>query len=118
VTRVARFGLAGGVGFALDFLVLLAMLQLGFGPWLGRAVSFAAAVVATYLLNARFTFSAADSIGPRSFVLYLAASLGGLALNVAIYAALVVAGLSPALALVCASAAAMVFNYASYSRIF
>ncbi len=116
--RVARFGLAGATGFAVDLGVLLLMLSLGAGPWLGRAVSFAVAVSVTYLINAAYTFEARERIGPRSFVLYVSASLGGLAVNAAIYAALVLAGLPPALALTGAGAGAMLFNYASYTRIF
>ena len=116
--RFASFAVAGGIGFVIDFGVLMLALKLGFGPWLARALSFTLAVAATYLINATYTFQARHGIGPRSFGLYLSASFGGLALNVAIYAGLVVVGLHPAPALVVASAGAMAFNYLSYSRIF
>ena len=115
--RLARFGLAGSIGFCVDLSVLAAMLHLGWGPIAGRAVSFCAAVVSTYLANALYTFGAKASIGARSFVLYLGASLGGLSINLAIYALLVLAGVPALAALAVASVCALGFNYASYSRI-
>lgn len=116
--RLARFGLAGGLGFVTDLGALLLLMRAGLGPFAARALSFALAVCVTYLVNAVFTFEARESIGPRSFALYISASLGGLAVNAAVYSALVLAGFHAVPALVAASAVAMVFNYASYSRIF
>jgi putative flippase GtrA len=118
MTRAGWFALAGGTGFAVDFAVLALALYAGLGPFAGRALSFGAAVVATYLINAHLTFGASARIGTRSFAAYLATSIGGLAVNLVIYAALVSAGLAPLGALAAASLCALGFNYAGYSRLF
>jgi putative flippase GtrA len=116
--RAGWFALAGGTGFAVDFVVLAVALASGLGPFAGRAPSFAAAVMATYLINANLTFEASDRIGVRSLAAYVATSAGGLAVNIAVYAALVSAGLAPLGALAIASLCALGFNYAGYSRLF
>jgi putative flippase GtrA len=118
MSRAARFGAVGVAGFAVDFLVLAAALAAGLGPFAGRALSFFAAVFSTYLLNANFTFGAGDRIGPRTFALYLAASLGGLAANLLAYVLLVWAGAPALAALAVASLCGMTLNYLGYSRIF
>ncbi|MBX3530917.1 MAG: GtrA family protein [Rhizobiaceae bacterium] len=116
--RVARFGLAGAIGFAVDFAVLAAALASGFGPYAGRAVSFFAAVAATYLVNARFTFGAGHRIGTRTFLLYLGASMGGLTVNLGAYLLLIWAGAPALAALAIASLCGMTLNYLGYARIF
>lgn len=116
--RVARFGMAGVLGTAVDFCVLTAMLWLGFGPWWGRAASFWAAVTATYFANATYTFDARDRIGPRNFALYVSASLGAFTLNAAVYSGLVYLGVHPVAALAAASLCGMTLNYLAYTRIF
>lgn len=118
MTRVARFGLAGGLGSAVDFCVLMAMLWLGLGPWWGRAVSFWAAASTTYFANATYTFEARDRIGPRNFALYVSASLGAFTLNAATYSGLVYIGVHPVAALAVASLCGMTLNYLAYARIF
>jgi putative flippase GtrA len=116
--RAARFGLAGTIGFAVDFAVLAAALASSLGPYAGRAVSFLAAVAATYFLNARFTFEAGHRIGARTFLLYLGASMGGLAVNLGAYLLLVWVGAPALAALAVASLCGMALNYLGYARIF
>lgn len=50
------FSIVGTAGFFVDAGVLLMMIKIGLGKYIGRAVSFACAVTATWYLNRRYTF--------------------------------------------------------------
>ena len=111
-----HFALAGAVGFLVDVGVLYLMLALGMGYYLGRAVSFLAAAFTTWQINRRYTFSAGGG-GHWSveWLRYLAAMLGGGAVNYGCYAALVY-GLPktawlPALAVAIGSVAGLAVNF-------
>ena len=87
--RALRFGLVGVVGFVVDATVLALLIGM-IGPYWGRAVSFLCAVVATWVLNRRFTFRDRRSgygLLPE-FARYFAVMLGGGALNSVVYALL------------------------------
>ena len=85
-----RFGLVGVGGFTVDALVLHAMTGIvGVNPFLGRAVSFPVAVMATWLLNRSFTFrhTAHHHTPWRQALVYGAVQgVGGLA-NFGVYSA-------------------------------
>ncbi len=116
--RLFLFLIAGAAGFAVDLGALSALISAGADPYSARAVSFLLAVVTTYLINATQTFRARDRIGIGSFLLYIAASLGGLATNLIVYVAAVANGLSPQIALAIASAAALTVNFFGYGKVF
>jgi putative flippase GtrA len=90
VRRVYRFALAGVAGFAVDAAVLFLTLGI-LGPYLGRALSFLAAVAATWAINRRYAF--ADRASGNSlaveFLSYLTAMLAGGLVNLGTYALIV-----------------------------
>lgn len=87
--QLLRFAGVGAAGFALDVLVLYLALALGAGHYGGRALSFLAAVYATWRLNRRYTFAAAGGSRWREWWRYLLAMLAGGLVNYGVYSALV-----------------------------
>lgn len=83
------FAFAGTVGYLVDVIVLL-LLNPMLGPHAGRLFSFVAAVFTTWLINRHYTFSGyrEDSL-TREFARYLTSCLGGGAVNLLSYSALV-----------------------------
>lgn len=85
------FGVAGVLGFGVDTAVLYSLSD-GMGPFYARALSFLAAVFATWIVNRTLAFGRRKSAwakGPE-FCVYLSLMLIGGALNYAIYSWLVV----------------------------
>lgn len=84
------FAVAGVIGLLVDIAVLYA-LRGALGPFYGRAVSFLAAVLATWLVNRYITFSSRRSglSLKREFAAYFTLMLAGGAVNYAAYSALV-----------------------------
>lgn len=80
--RIIPFAIAGAVGFGVDAGVLLLASPL-LGAFGGRAVSFACAVLTTWLINRNFAF--ADRAGSTAkhweFLRYFGAMLPGAAVN-------------------------------------
>jgi putative flippase GtrA len=77
-----RFGIAGGIGFLVDVAVLYLALAAGANFYLGRAISFLFAVVATWQVNRNFAFKASGSISLwQEWWRYLLAMLGGGVIN-------------------------------------
>lgn len=117
---MARFAFAGVAGLAVDVAVLYLALALGFGPYSGRVLSFLCAVFATWQINRRYTFAAADGAHVslwREWWLYLTAMLGGGLVNYAAYSAAIAFGPRapwwPMLAVAAGSLAGMAVNFAS-----
>lgn len=113
--RILSFGLVGVVGFFVDAAVLALFIG-GLGPYGGRAVSFAAAVLTTWALNRSTTFRDRAGGLPLAVELgryALAMCLGG-AVNYGVYAGLVGAfgaeGLVPFAALGAGSLSGMCVN--------
>lgn len=87
--QLAMFAVAGSIGYLVDVVVLL-LLNPVVGPHSGRLFSFAAAVVTTWLINRHYTFSGSrDGSLFREFSRYLTSCLGGGAVNLLSYSALV-----------------------------
>ncbi|WIY53409.1 GtrA family protein [Devosia sp. YIM 151766] len=84
--RILPFALAGIIGFLVDAGVLLLTSPL-LGPFRGRLLSFAAAVLATWLINRNFAFAdkAAGTGKSRELLRYFLAMLPGMAVNWLIY---------------------------------
>lgn len=111
-----RFALVGAVGFAVDGGLLQLLVSLGWGPIAARALSFPAAVLATWWLNRSITFREREPGGLLASLLrYVAVSVVGTGVNFGIYASLVLASAAmaahPLLPFAIASGAALVFNY-------
>lgn len=84
--RFIRFCLVGGIGFAVDALVLLLLLNIfGDHPLLARIPSIALAIVTTWLLNHYFTFQMPAPPSLHNWLRYAALNLGVLTVNLSIY---------------------------------
>ena len=109
-----RFGFVGLSAFALDYGVLAATIQLGASPYAGRVLSMALAMVLTWVLNRRLTFKTSAPPSWREFAAYTGLALAGIALNYAIYSAVLWAGASLLAAMVLGTGIAAVFNFWRY----
>ncbi len=113
------FGVAGGAGFVVDASVLLLLLRFTpLGPFGARAIAIASAMMATWVLNHKFTFERSGrSLAAEGFR-YGSVGITSALVNYAIYTALLVSipVLRPIAALVMASAAATAFSFFGYSR--
>lgn len=114
---LVRFGLVGAVGFVVDGGLLQLLVAWGeWGPLAARAVSFPAAVLATWWLHRTVTFREQDAGGLlRSLGRYVAVSLVGTSINFSIYTTLVLASAAmaaqPLVPFAIASGIALAFNY-------
>ncbi|RUP18568.1 GtrA family protein [Methylobacterium sp.] len=116
--RFARFCIVGGIGFVTDAgIMTLCIYGLGWSPTGARALSFAVAVLVTFLLNRSISF--ADRGGRPilpALVSYLLVQAFGFACNLIVFTLAIVrlpAPFSaPLAALALASAVALVLNYA------
>lgn len=118
--RILTFGLAGGIGFAVDAGVLFLLLRVTpLGPFSARIIAIALAMTATWLINRSFTFGPSGRSLADEGSRYGAVGLATALFNYAIYSGLLLAlpGLSPFAALVIASGAAMTASYLGYSRL-
>lgn len=112
-----RFGVVGTIGFVTDTATLYAVLALGSGLYLGRAISYIVAATTTWLLNRVWTFRhrAGGAPARRQWALFLVVNLGGFILNYGTYAALVtwwpLAAAHPVLAVAAGSIAGMFSNF-------
>lgn len=117
--RFTRFALVGGTGFLID-AGLLTVLHNGAGldPFSARLISITASAFATWRLNRGLTFGASDRHQAVEGMRYAAVAALTAAFNYCLYAlALIVwPGLPPIAAMIGATAAAMLFSYAGYSR--
>jgi putative flippase GtrA len=116
--ELARFLVAGVLGFVVDTGVLYLMLWLGLGYFAGRAVSFLCAVWTTWQFNRRYTFASSrqESVWAEWWRYLTAMSAGG-GVNYAAYCG-VVSSLHPApwlpvLAVAGGSIAGLVVNFAT-----
>ena len=114
--QLARFAVAGAIGFVVDAGVLYLASALGAGWYVGRAISFLCAVLVTWQFNRRYTFpGAAPRPSWAEWWKYLAAMALGGAVNLGAYAAtLALAPASvwtPLLGVAIGSVAGMLVNF-------
>lgn len=114
--HLVKFLQVGAVGFAIDAFVLwLLVYQVGWSPILSRGFSFVATIIVTFILNARYTFSA--DIRASSKSRYVLVQVAGVVLNFSVYSGLVLTGwLGPLGALVVGSALASAHNFLMLRR--
>lgn len=122
VAQVARFGVVGVVATLIDYGVLMVLSQgLGMDPVLAAGVSFCVSLVFNYVASMRFVFSHREGM-PRSreFVVFLALSAVGLALNEAIMrvgtSALGTGAVEVTVVKAVATGVVMVWNFVSRKR--
>jgi len=115
IGRMARFSISGGVGFVIDAILLYFFSSL-INPHIARLGSFFFASVATWKLNASFTFRREG----KGYIPYIAGQSIGIVINYLVYLAALASlpqhKLSLLLALGFGSASAMVFNYLSMKK--
>ena len=89
--QMLSFPIIGVIGFLVDAGVLYLALFCGLGLYLGRVVSYMAAVTATWLLNRRYTFaaSAATDNHLHEWARFVVSQLLGACINLGVYALLV-----------------------------
>ncbi|WP_306127156.1 GtrA family protein [Roseitalea sp. MMSF_3516] len=117
--RLCSFAAAGGSGFVIDFGVLYLMLAFTpLGPFAGRLVSIACAMVSNFLINRTFTFGASGRSILTEGARYSSIAALGAGLNYVVYAGLLLAmpGFSPFWATFIAVALVSVFSYLGYAR--
>lgn len=104
--RILPFAFAGAVGFVVDAGVLLLAAPM-LGPLGGRLISFAGAVLTTWLINRRFAFAdkASDAGKGQEFLRYFGAMLPGAAVNWLAYGIVLALLANTAIGLVAAVAA-------------
>lgn len=118
--RIASFLVAGGIGFAVDAGVLLALTAwLGVDPFVARIASVASAILATWLINRILTFGPSGRSLASEGARYGGVAIGVALFNYAVYATLllIATNLSPLIALIIASASAMALSFAGYSKL-
>ena len=122
ISQFLRFGIAGGIGFAVDVTVLYLAMAAGANFYLGRGISFLCAVFATWQVNRNFAFKSSGSLALwQEWWRYLFAMLGGGVVNYVCSAAAVMllppGPLVPMLGVAIGSIAGMSVNFLS-SKLF
>ena len=116
LSEMGRFLLVGGVGFAVDGVVLLLLIHgAGASAFWGRVPSFLVAVTATWWLHRHFTFTRARVRAPTvgEWARFAFGNTLGNGINLGLYWILVGAfGWGPLAALGLASVVAAGVNYA------
>ncbi len=109
--HLSRFLQVGALGFAIDAgLLWLLVYPLDMPPILSRGISFVVTIAITFVLNARYTFSARVRESSKSR--YVLIQLVGAGLNFFTYSLLVLnALLGPLWSLVVGSALASAHNF-------
>ena len=117
--RFFRFALVGGTGFLIDAGLLVALHNgVGLDPFTARLISIIASAFTTWRLNRGLTFGASERSQAVEGIRYATVAVLTAAFNYCLYAlALMVwPSLPPIAAMIGATAAAMLFSYAGYSR--
>ncbi len=96
IGQLARFSVAGAIGFAIDAGILTALVTMAHvSVYPARAVSFGVAVFVTWLINRRWTFRTAGASRGQSmrleYVRYLLVQVSGAVTNLGVFAALLAA---------------------------
>lgn len=113
-----RFGIAGGIGFVVDVLVLYIAIALGSDVYLGRVMSFFCATFATWQVNRNFAFAAGTTMSAwAEWWRYVLAVLGGGLVNYLLFslsvAMLPPSPLLPMVGVAIGSVGGMVVNFIS-----
>jgi putative flippase GtrA len=88
--QMLSFGFVGVIGFLVDSGVLYVALYYGLGLYAGRAVSYLAAVTATWRLNRSYTFVRPSGYNKiHEWARFFVSQLSGATINLGIYALLV-----------------------------
>ena len=120
MNRFSRFAIIGAVGFAVDSLVLAALLaSTPLGPFTARLVSIAVALATTWQLNRHLTFGPSARHPAVEGARYGGIGIATSVVNYLVYSTTLwlVPALPPLMALAIGSAAALAFSFLGYSRL-
>ena len=120
--ELARFAVVGTVGFLVDGGVLQLLVSAAdWSPFAARALSFPAALTATFVLNRAWTFQGLRMGVARAYGAYGAIQLVGALINLAVFSVCVLAAPAlyerPLIALAVGAGVAMLFNYYASKRV-
>lgn len=120
--QILKFGAVGFLAFLIDYGILMLLSQVfGMDPVIAAAISFIISLVFNYLASMRYVFSHRDDMSSsHEFVLFLALSVVGLAINEVIIwigtRMLGTSGLMVTITKVVATTVVMVWNFISRKR--
>ncbi|MGO8799126.1 MAG: GtrA family protein [Roseiarcus sp.] len=122
--QIPAFLIIGALGFCLDAsLTVLLVRSFGVPPLLARPPAFVVVTLVNFVLNRAFTFRHSQTPWLRALGRYVLVCLAGLAVNYAVYAALLAlaplfgVAISPAiltLFVACGTAAATLLTFAGF----
>ena len=101
--QVIGFGIAGVMGFAVEYFTIKTAIAAGFGAITPRFISLPLAILTTYFINRYLSFAIFIRPDFKEIGMYFLGMLGGAAMNLFIYSVLVLFGQSPFFALVFAT---------------
>lgn len=111
MSRFLRFALVGAVATAIQYAILIALVQARLtGPTLASCIGFVISAGANYSLNYRFTFRSRNSHAP-AIAKFLLLAGAGLLLNAGLMRLLTVMGWNYLLAQVCATGVVLLWNF-------
>ena len=119
LAQLAKFGVVGALATLIDFVVLIALTELGgWDPVLSAAVSFVVSVVFNYVASMRFVFTRREDLGrAEELVIFVALSVVGLLINEALmWLGTSALSLNYVLVKVVATALVMLWNFCSRKR--
>ncbi|MER8369672.1 GtrA family protein [Mesorhizobium sp. M1378] len=118
--RLARFIVAGGIGFVADAAALWLVLTIApVGPFMARIISIGFALSVTWLINRHLTFSPSSRGVAQEGARYGGVGIATSVVNYLVYCAMLFAlpMVSPLIALAVASLIAMALSFLGYSKL-
>ncbi|MER8398115.1 GtrA family protein [Mesorhizobium sp. M1348] len=118
--RLARFIVAGGIGFVADAAALWLVLTIApVGPFMARIISIGFALSVTWLINRHLTFSPSSRGVAQEGARYGSVGIATSVVNYLVYCAMLFAlpMVSPLIALAVASLIAMALSFLGYSKL-
>jgi len=113
-TRFLRFAVVGGIATLIQFLILVALVELAHANKLiANAVGFVFAAAANYLMNRYFTFAGTRSHMGYAMLKFAVTSVIGLGINTIIFQTLMSFGLYYIIAWVLAVGLTLIWNYSA-----
>ncbi len=111
VGQFARFAMVGGIATLIQYVVLLALVQLAkLDPVWASAVGYALSAVFNYLMNYIYTFDSKAAHGPAAMKFAIIAGLG-LLLNSLVMSLLISSGSHYLVAQVVATIVVLLWNF-------
>ena len=120
MSRIARFVLAGGVGFVADAAALwLLLAATPLGPFVARVLSIGFALCVTWQINRHLTFSPSSRGVAQEGARYGGVGIATSIVNYLVYCAILFAlpAMPPLAALAIASLVSMALSFLGYSRL-